>query len=62
MPPALFALVILFIEPCVLPKPAWIMILLLYASHGSWDDRHTAIPSVFSIEMGAPEFYSLGWP
>jgi hypothetical protein len=37
--PALFALVILEIGSCFLPEQAWTMILLLYTSCHSWDDR-----------------------
>jgi hypothetical protein len=44
MPPALFALVILEIGGCFLPRPAWTMLLLFYASYHSWDDRCTPLP------------------
>jgi hypothetical protein len=40
MPPALFAVVILGIESCFLPRLTWTSILLFYASHPIWDDRH----------------------
>jgi hypothetical protein len=37
---AFFALVILEIECCFLPRLAWTAVLLFYASCHCWDDRH----------------------
>jgi hypothetical protein len=46
MPPALFALVILEIGSCFLPRPVTV-ILLFYTSHCSWDDRNTLHAQLF---------------
>jgi hypothetical protein len=62
-PTSLFALVILEIVFCFLPRLAWTSIFLSYASHCSWDDKHVPPgPAFFSIEIGPCEPFCLGWP
>jgi hypothetical protein len=61
MPQVLFALVILEIGSCFLPRPAWTMFLLFYAFCSSWNDRH-APPHLafFPIEMGISQTFLSG--
>jgi hypothetical protein len=47
-----FALVILEIGSCFLPRPAWTSILLFYISQGSCDDRCVSPCPTFFTEMG----------
>jgi hypothetical protein len=59
---ALFALVILEIDYCFLPKPIWTVILLFYASHCSWDERHMPPhPAFFPLRWGLVNFCKLAW-
>jgi hypothetical protein len=56
MPPALSALVILVMGSCFLLRPSWTMILF-YASHYSWDDRHAPTYPAFFSQDGVSEAF-----
>jgi hypothetical protein len=60
MPPALFTLVILDMGSRFLPKPAWTRILLYYASHLAWDNRHTPLCPPIGWD-GVSWSLCLGW-
>jgi hypothetical protein len=61
MPPAhFFALVIFEIKFHFVPRPAWTMILLFYASHHSWDDSCATIPSCFCWDGVLQTFFLPG--
>jgi hypothetical protein len=56
MAPALFALVILEIGSCFLPRVTWTAVFLFYASCCSWDDGCVPLyPVFFSVEMGVSQ-------
>jgi hypothetical protein len=61
-PPARFALVILEIGSCFLPRLAWTTILLLYASCYSWDVRHVSPHPTFFCWDGVLWTFCLDWP
>jgi hypothetical protein len=63
IPPDLFALDILEIGSCFLPRSARSVILLFYASLCSWDDSSMAPYRVFfSVEMWSHKHFCPGWP
>jgi hypothetical protein len=60
--PALYALIILELGFCFLPRLTWTVTLLFYTSHCSWNDSHAPSHPGFSFEVGSWNFLPrLAW-
>jgi hypothetical protein len=61
--PVFLAVVTLEIGSSFLLRLVQTLILLFYASHCSWEDRHTYHAQLFSFEMGVSQtFFCPTWP
>jgi cation transport ATPase len=61
-PSVLFSVAVLVIGFPFLPRPAWTVILLFYASWCCWVGRQVSYTQLFSILIGSHKLFCLGLP